>query len=206
MEPPGYADISVALVDAVYSIRARYAAVERVVSAYAAASESSAAGLEACGTSGWNDTGLTKLTESAAGLSGPVLADVLFGGNRSRTGGRLKADVCVEAAVRLLSAGIVHADDLRQRTASPDVRRAWTGTPGLGWVTWQYFCSLNGIDAFKPDVMLMRFTSRTLRRHVSAVETDQLLARVLRRLQSDQPALSARALDHTLWRFESGRD
>ena len=35
--PPGYAHLSLALVDAIYSIRSRYPAVKRVVAAYCAA-------------------------------------------------------------------------------------------------------------------------------------------------------------------------
>jgi hypothetical protein len=47
----------------------------------------------------------------------------------------------------------------------------------LGWVTWQYFCSLAGIDHFKPDVMLMRFAAEALGRYVSPAATDALLSR-----------------------------
>lgn len=50
----------------------------------------------------------------------------------------------------------------------------------------------------------MRFASRTHGRPVSAADTEQLLAKALKHLQADQPDLTARALDHTLWRFESG--
>jgi hypothetical protein len=82
-----------------------------------------------------------------------ALIDRLFAGNRSRTAGRLKADVCVEAARRLQAVSVTRIPDLRERADDAEVRHAWTGVHGLGWVTWQYFCSLAGIDYFKPDVI-----------------------------------------------------
>lgn len=100
---------------------------------------------------------------------------------------------------------MAYSSDLHKRASDAEVRQAWTGIHGLGWVTWQYFCALNGIDELKPDVMLTRFVAKTLGRRVSAVETDELLARVREALLPRHPGLTKRARDHTIWRFESGR-
>jgi len=135
---------------------------------------------------------------------GEALTDRLFGGSRSRTAGRLKADVCVEAARRLQAVSVTCIPDLRERADDAEVRHAWTGVHGLGWVTWQYFCALAGIDHFKPDVMLMRFAAETLGRYVSPAETDALLSRAFEELQPSYPELTKRALDHTIWLFERG--
>jgi hypothetical protein len=132
-------------------------------------------------------------------------ADRLFGGSRSRTAGQLKADVCVEAARRLQALSVICIPDLRERAEDTEVRRAWTGVHGLGWVTWQYFCSLTGIDHFKPDVMLMRFTAETLGRYVGPAEADALLSRAFEELQPSYPGLTKRALDHTIWLFKRDR-
>ena len=117
----------------------------------------------------------------------------------------MKADVCVEAARRLRAAGVTHSGDLCKRASEAEVRQAWIGIHGLGWITWQYFCALTGIDELKPDVMLTRFVATTLGRRVGAVETDELLARVREALLPRHPELTKRALDHTIWRFGSGR-
>lgn len=204
--PAGYADISLALVDAVYSIQMRYQAVRRVVAAYAKASDTPDQPLAARDSPGWRERGLGHLLDMSSGLAGTALADRLFAGSRSKTRGRLKADVCVDVAGRLVDAGVSVADDLQETIADPAVRSAWTGADGLAWVTWRYFCSLNGIDGFKPDVMLVRFVSKSLGRPVSASETEQLLVQALEPLRQDHPGLTARMLDHTLWRFESGRN
>jgi hypothetical protein len=76
---------------------------------------------------------------------------------------------------------------------------------GLGWITWLYFCALNGIDELKPDAMLMRFVTETLGRRVGAAETNELISRVWEALLPSHPDLTKRALDHAIWRFESGR-
>jgi hypothetical protein len=100
---------------------------------------------------------------------------------------------------------VADSGDLCERASDAQVRQAWTGTEGLGWVTWQYFCALNGIDELKPDVMLTRFVAETLGRHVDAVETNALLSRVWEALLPSHPDLTKRALDHAIWRFQSGR-
>jgi hypothetical protein len=203
--PPGYAHLSLALVDAVYSIRSRYSAVQRVVAAYGKASSTACQPLAARGGPGFSEHGLECLLDRAGTLRGDALADALFAGSRSRTAGRLKADVCVEAARRLQAVAVTRMPDLRERAGDAGVRRAWTGVHGLGWITWQYFCSLAGLDYLKPDVMLMRFTGQALGRYVSPAETGALLSRAFDELQGDHPGLTKRALDHTIWRFERDR-
>ena len=203
--PAGYGHLSLALVDAVYSIRSRYAAVKHVVAAYCEASHTACQPLSARADPGFREHGLDYLLDQAGTLHGEMLADRLFGGNRSRTAGRLKADVCVEAARRLQAVSVTSIPDLHKRANDAEVRHAWTEVHGLGWVTWQYFCSLAGIDHFKPDVMLMRFAAEALGRNVSPAETDALLSRAFEELLPSYPGLTRRALDHTIWLFQRGQ-
>ena len=203
--PPGYAHLSLALVDAVYSIRSRYPAVKRVVAAYCAASGTDCQPLAARSSPGFGEHGLDFFLDQAGSQHGVALADRLFAGNRSRTAGRLKADVCIEAARRLQAVSVTDISGLREGADDAEVRHAWTGVHGLGWVTWQYFCSLAGIDHFKPDVMLMRFAAEALGRYVSPAETDALLSGAFEELRPSYPGLTKRALDHTIWLFERGR-
>ena len=78
--PPGYAHLSLALVDAVYSIRSRYPAVERVVAAYCAASGTACQPLAAQSEPGFREHGLDCLLDRAETQHGELLADRLFGG------------------------------------------------------------------------------------------------------------------------------
>ena len=202
MIPPGYGHLSLALVDAIYSIRSRYPAVKRVIAAYCAASGTACQPLAARSGPGFGEHGLDFFLDQAGSQQGVALADRLFAGNRSRTAGRLKADVCVEAARGLQAVSVTDISDLRERAGDTEVRHAWTGVHGLGWVTWQYSCSLAGIDHFKPDVMLMRFAAEALGRYVSPAETDVRLSGAFEELQPSYPGLTKRALDHTIWLFE----
>jgi hypothetical protein len=83
--PPGYAHLSLALVDAVYSIRSRYSAVERVVAAYGRASATSCQPLAARSDPGFSEHGLDHFLTCARMHDGEALADLLFAGSRSRT-------------------------------------------------------------------------------------------------------------------------
>ena len=203
--PPGYGHLSLALVDAVYSIRSRYSAVKRVVAAYCKASATANRALAAQDEPGFREHGLDYFLGQVGMEHGEALADRLLAGSRSRTAGRLKADVCVEAARRLQAVSVTRIPDLQACARDAEVRRAWTGVHGLGWVTWQYFCSLAGVDHLKPDVMLMRFAVETLGRYVNPAETDALLSRAFEELQLSYPELTKRALDHTIWLFEHSR-
>lgn len=204
--PRGYAHISPALVDAVFSIRAHYTGVVRVVAAFSEATGTPAdQGVDAQGAPGFHPRGLGDLIDAANGLTGAELADHLFAGNRCKTAGRLKADVCLDVAGRLVGAGVQTARDLHQRAAEAATRKAWTDVQGLGWITWQYFCLCCGVDGMKPDVMLTRFVSRSLGRNVDAHETNHLLGEAFEMLRGSHEQLTKRALDHTIWRFQSGR-
>jgi hypothetical protein len=200
--PAGYGHLPLALIDAVYSIRSRYAAVKRVVAAYCDASHTDCRPLSVQDQPGFREQGLDSFLGQAGAEHGEMLANRLFGGSRSRTAGRLKADVCVEAARRLQAVQVTRIPDLRARADNAEVRHAWTGVHGLGWVTWQYFCSLVGVEHFKPDVMLMRFAAEAVGRKVSPAETDALLSRAFEELRPSYPGLTRRALDHTIWLFE----
>ncbi len=65
VDPPGYAHISLALVDAVYSIRLRYLSVRRVVAAYCRASGAPDQPLGARGEPGFRERGLDHFLDLA---------------------------------------------------------------------------------------------------------------------------------------------
>ena len=81
--PAGYGHLSLALVDAVYSIRSRYSAVERVVAAYCEASGTACPSLRPGPSQAFFEQGLDYLLGQAGTEHGEALADRLFGGSRS---------------------------------------------------------------------------------------------------------------------------
>lgn len=137
--PAGYGHLSLALVNAVYSIRLRYSAVKRVVAAYCEASGTVCQTLAARDETGFLEHGLDHLLGQVGTDLGEAPADRLFGGSRSRAAGRLKADVCVEVARRLQAVSVMRISDLHEHVGDAEVRNAWTGVHGLRWITWQYF-------------------------------------------------------------------
>ncbi len=200
--PPGYAHLPLALIDAVFSIRSHYSAVERAVAAYCTATGTTCDPLAARANLEFSEHGVDDLLRKVGALSGIDLADQFFGGNRSRSAGHLKADLCTTVASRLQAVSVTSIEDLRQRAGNAEIRRAWTGVNGLGWVTWQYFCSLVGIDHLKPDVMLMRFVSQTLNRNVGPAETDAMLSNAFEVLLPSHKGLTKRGMDHAIWQFQ----
>lgn len=116
-----------------------------------------------------------------------------------RSGGQLKSDICLDVAKRLVDAGVSHSDQVD--VSSDAQKRSWTGTVGLGWVTWEYFTMLLGHPGVKADTMINRFVSQALnvesadsrRAHTAVTGAAQILA------------VQARDLDHAIWRHESGR-
>jgi hypothetical protein len=71
--------LSLALVDAVYSIRSRYPAVKRVVAAYSEASATACLPLAARSEPGFREQGLDCLLEQAETLRGEALAPSYVG-------------------------------------------------------------------------------------------------------------------------------
>lgn len=142
-------NIGTALVDAVFSIRAKYQAKDptKGVSGRLRTFNDSHPGT-------MND--LTALVDVGA----EELANIM--GN-TVTSGRRKADCVIEAAEALLALdpAIVTAEDLLEADQSA-VKAAYTSVHGLGWVTCEYFQMLLGIPGVKADRMIVRFVNAAL--------------------------------------------
>lgn len=97
--------------------------------------------------------------DALASITPQDLAGVLD--NRQRlSGGRLKAEAIVDAAGRLVKAGMSSSADLDGGRGK--YRRAYVAVRGLGTVTWDYLCMLLGVDGVKADVWIVRFVGRAL--------------------------------------------
>lgn len=178
--PDGWpGSVELALIDAVLSIQARYGTsadtgVRGAISKYKKAFPD---------REPWNDL------RSLAALDPKKLAEIL--GNRQTTGGVLKTEAIVNAAGRIAVAGAVHAHHVEDQKH----QSAYTGTKGLGPITWSYFLMLLGHDGVKADTLVSRFVSQGIGRDATAEEVTILVTKA-----AEQLKIPSTVLDHAIWR------
>lgn len=137
-------EIGTALVDAVFSIRARYAS----------------AVLPRLQVLRQEHPEIRNDLRALSALDEQELLRVM---GRTRTARRHKA-ACVLDAARALAAlepSVVTAEDARA-TQTERITRAYTSVHGLGWVTAEYFVMLLGAEGVKADRMVRRFVDAAL--------------------------------------------
>lgn len=206
--PDGYRDSGLALIDAIFSIRAHYTGARNVVRRYAEFAGVQVVPLDP--VSGSRDRhGIPDVLTNLAGVDPTRAANDILD-NRSRSGGRLKAALVVTAATRLLEKNCRTREDvaLDDSAASyTEQKRAWTDITGLGWVTFEYFRLLCGAETVKPDVMVLRWIDRITDSRPSprqGLATMRALASELA-VRWQVQHVSLRSLDQTVWWHESGR-
>ena len=117
---PGDADA--ALIDAVFSVRARYGNRANGTGVYGAVTRWQK-------HRGGNGDDLTVL----GSVDASALREMT---NNGKISGRFKADIVIEAARALVTVGVVHASDFEDRMA--EARAAYLSVKGCGPVTWAY--------------------------------------------------------------------
>ena len=200
-EPQGYPDsLALSAIDAVYSLRAHYSGVVNVLDRYRALRR-------AQGADPYQDSG-PALLAVIDGAGGPVAASTtLF--NEAKAPGvtppLLKSVVLAHAVAALHRVGIATAADLRDATPSRLAagRTAWLAVAGVGPVAWDYLQMNVGRQSVKADTMVCRFVTRA----VGAPTTVSVVrAKAAVQQAADLVGVPYRALDHRIWRAESGRD
>lgn len=181
--------ISTALIDAVFSIRARYrtsnpeTGVIGRVRSFQSAEPAAVDDLTAL-----RDLGSARICE----IMGSTV-----------TGGRPKAEVVVEAAGTFMAAGVVHSDDFLAADQET-MKDVYTGVVGLGPVTFEYFSMLLGVPGVKADTMIGRYVNNALRsaghEAVTGKVARTLVIEVFDALQKGE---SLTHFDHAIWRFQS---
>jgi hypothetical protein len=208
--PPGYRDSALALVDAIFSMQARYEGARRVVHNYATwAGLTETPGLpKDPAQSDRHD--LRDLYGRLSDVATPDLIELVFK-NRSRSAraDRLKAELVVEAAERLIDADLSSRHDVSLRPGTASFRRqkvVWSSIHGLGPVTFEYFRLLCGAESSKPDIMILGWLESIIGRRPSWREALDLVAALTDELAARwNVRVSMRGIDHTIWRHQSGR-
>lgn len=136
--------------------------------------------------------------------------------NRQRVPGRspdrlTKWQAVKSVATYLSGAGAVSSDGVRhmreRESTTADLKRAFTRTPGVGDVTFNYFLILLGEPRVKADVMIRSFVARALglratknvgaEYRVSAERAAALVMEAAAKLR-----VNTADLDHTIWSYE----
>lgn len=182
-------EISTALIDAVFSIRARYdsttpgSGVRNRVQTFRV-----------------EHTDLVNDLSALVALGVDPVAQIM---GSATTGGRPKAEAVIEAAEGYSSAGINTADEF----CAMDSRQAksiYTGVQGLRYVTFEYFTMLLGTPGVKTDVMIKRFITEAL----STAGLDDVEPQIARQLIVDAHTATGLGKDltyfeHAIWLSQS---
>lgn len=172
-------EIEAALIDAAFSVRARYGNRERKPGVFGAVTR-------------WREQRGSRANDLRvlAATAPDTLRTIT---NDGKIVGRYKAEVVIDAAAALVKAGVVTADDFRhqQSLAKP----AYLNVRGCGPVTWANLRMLSEVDDVKADTWLMRFVRDRIpdARHDEAAT---LLKDVAQRMN-----VEARRLDHAVWAY-----
>lgn len=197
--PAGYPhSLALCIIDAIYSTGSHYTSVVNVINRYRSVR---------------GDTdGANALLESIHEAGGPAQWATDVAGNikpaNTRPGAPLKADVIQQAAQLLTGLGIDTVDDLianvSPRAQNSPVHAAWKKLPSQSsGVTFNYLLILAGLPSVKPDRMVLRFLGDAFEE--SNVFTPER-AVALVEATAAKLDVSARVLDHILWRAASGRE
>lgn len=197
VEPKGYTDsLALCAIDSVYSLRARYTSVVRVLDRYRAARR-------AQGADPASDSG-PDLTAFIDEVGGPAAfaSDVVHNQTKAPGTNILKAATLHEAVRALAAAGCTTTVELRDAGIDTLDRAstAWRGTKGLGQVSWDYFLMNAGIDGVKADTMVRRFVTLALEADAT-VGIDRARAAVAGAAETF--GVTSRTLDHAIWRYQS---
>lgn len=207
-----WAHLSLCVLDARYSINARYGSVVRVCHRYADHVDLTERLLPATdiarGLGPQHEEDIATFVALGHRLGPDRLANEVLA-NRGRTstrGGILKADAALRYAAILTNAQVRRLGDVSNLLANPDalatVEKALRTVPGHGnGARLSYLWMLTGDDEnIKPDRMVLRWTSNHLGPAVSVSEARALLPQIANHL-----SCTPWELDNAIWRRQSGK-
>lgn len=185
-------EISTALIDAVFSIRAKYRALSPVA-----------------GVSGrirsFRAAEPRVLNDLAAlhALGRPRVREIM---GSTITGRRLKAKAVVEAAGVFVDHGVISVDDFVSADEEA-MEHAYTNVMGLGPVTFEYFSMLLGIPGVKADTMITRYVNNALRGTGHETVTGSVARTlVIEAFNTAHKGETLTHFEHALWRFQSDQN
>lgn len=198
--PLGYPDsLALCVIDSIYSTGAQHASVEKIIARYR--------GYRAAQGAAADTDGAVELLQNIAELGGPDSWATQIGNRRpisTTANAPLKSVAVEQVAEALVALDVYTSADLRALVEEDDRReqatRAWCATPGQrSGVTWEYTLKLTQI----PGTRAGRVVTAYVGRQIGAVSAE-CAAAIVREVAASA-GWDAFALDHAIWRFESGR-
>ncbi len=203
-----YRSLPFCIIDAVYSLAARYTSTRNVVIRFC-----NIEGLQRLRPLGSSypeiadQYSVMQFDESLSRYNDYVtIASELFD-NRQRTSTRngiLKAEAVHRFAEVLLHHNVNYFQDIRKIIQSNQFDSDICSIPGQTYGTsLTYFFMLSGEENLvKPDRMVMRFLSRVIGNQLSQQSPLAWLTKALLILNEIYPTLTLRQLDHEIWKYE----
>ncbi|MGH9670467.1 MAG: hypothetical protein ACRD3A_10185 [Terriglobales bacterium] len=213
--PPSYwASLPLCIIDSVFSIRARYSGVVRVVKRWCESHQPPWEGETSRKPKGNAGPTLREFVDivDLRLAHGCTYADLFS--NRQRTSaksGVLKAEAVHLFAKALLDSGVDTFLDVRHRSKLEAAEKRVKEIPGQGsGITFKYFLMLAGEDDYvKADVHLCRFVSDALcidwKHLVSQERATELVMEAARRFTQKHPGLTPTGLDYAIWNYQHTR-
>ncbi|RAX15343.1 hypothetical protein DC347_17915 [Pseudarthrobacter sp. AG30] len=188
--PGGWPDqIGMALVDAVFSIRAVYKTKDPVKGVLGRANSFLDAYPDAA-----NDL------ECLLSLGEMRIRKVMGNG---KTVGRYKSECIIEAACNFLSLTPPVRTAAHLRALDPDHKRAYTEVKGLGDVTYEYLTMLLGQPGIKADRMIRGFVDAALEeQHLAPVKAETARRIVAAVHAAERPDVELQKFDHAIWMYQ----
>lgn len=197
---PGYPDsLALCVLDAIWSINARYVITKGVIERYRARRR----------WQGNPDTDglpeLLALFETVGGVE--QFIDEVGTRNRVSTqpGAIRKGEAVHRAALALHHLGIDTAEVFREADGSAlgdQAKQAWLDIPGQrSGISWRYLRMLVGLPDVKPDRMILRFVASALGIEERAISDERAVALI--EAAAHHFEVDPRALDHEIWEYQS---
>ena len=205
-----YNSIVFCIIDAIYSINAKYASTKNTVMRYCQGNKleryrkygSLPVGIE-------NEHTINDFKDFVCGECYEGLANSVFN-NRQRTSTRsgiLKAQAVCEFAEILHYNEINCFSDIPKMYGNPQIGEQVKGITGqASGLSLSYFYMLTGSDDFiKADRHILNFIYEATGQRVSKQQAEILFAECVERLKDRNPDINCRSLDHAVWRYMSSK-
>lgn len=192
----GYDNLLLCIIDAIYSINARYESTEAVVNRFKAY------------YGGSPPEDIRELIALYDRYSPEYLASDVYC-NRQRTSTRngiLKADAILHVGQVMLKHHVHNLAEFESVINNEDFERDFRAVRGQSsGVSLRYLYMLSGTQTeIKPDRMITRFLTSALNRNVEVApsECHPLIAKACELLSSTIPGIAPRTLDHAIWQYQ----
>ena len=202
--PSGYPHSGLAVVDAVFSVRANYVHHVVPVVNHFCGTIVRLAPRDARFDESVPEYSIAELASNLAPLYDRQLAE-RFGNQQVSPGTHVLKAVTVRVlASTLVEMGVRTGDDLRKRWNDPKVAEKVLGITGVGVATWRYLLSLSSIERVKSDTTVAQWVQNAANlKELTPAEAADLLDRAVTTLQAGGSDATLRAVERFVFRIQS---